>query len=131
MELIVYNSIPCPVLKFEEPDSYLILFKGESKWIYETSLGYGEIYIFSSGEKHYVLDEVYLHREKGPAYISFENDYEWYQNGNLHRLDGPAMIYEDFGMIKETFFIDNKKYKEEDYWKKIEEMKKDGTYNEK
>jgi hypothetical protein len=35
-----------------------------------------------------------LHREDGPAVIWNNEDCEWYYNGVLHRLDGPAVMYE-------------------------------------
>tara|TARA_R110002096_G_C14661910_1_gene728322 strand:- start:14648 stop:14944 length:297 start_codon:yes stop_codon:yes gene_type:complete len=35
-----------------------------------------------------------LHRDDGPAVITAMNRQEWYQNGQLHRDDGPAVITE-------------------------------------
>ncbi len=33
------------------------------------------------------------HRDNGPAYMSYDDDYQsWLNNGKLHRLDGPAVI---------------------------------------
>ncbi len=36
-----------------------------------------------------------LHREDGPAIISWNEYQEWYKDGNLHREDGPAYINSD------------------------------------
>ena len=36
-----------------------------------------------------------LHRLDGPAFELANGDKEWYQNGKLHRLDGPAIEYAD------------------------------------
>jgi len=36
-----------------------------------------------------------LHRIDGPAIIWFNGDKEWCQNGKLHRMDGPAVEYAD------------------------------------
>jgi len=36
-----------------------------------------------------------LHRLDGPAVIWADGPGHWYQNGLLHRLDGPALIYSD------------------------------------
>ena len=46
------------------------------------------------GDKYYYKDPIYyiLHREDGPAVERADGDELWYQNGELHRLDGPAII---------------------------------------
>lgn len=36
-----------------------------------------------------------LHREDGPAIIWANGDKHWYKNGKCHRKDGPAIIRED------------------------------------
>ena len=36
-----------------------------------------------------------LHRLDGPAVIRANGTQRWYQNDQLHRLDGPAVIYEN------------------------------------
>ena len=36
-----------------------------------------------------------LHREDGPAVIYPDGRQEWYRNGHLHRDNGPAAIYPD------------------------------------
>jgi antitoxin component YwqK of YwqJK toxin-antitoxin module len=34
-----------------------------------------------------------IHRTDGPAVENADGDKEWYQNGKLHRTDGPAIEY--------------------------------------
>ena len=34
-----------------------------------------------------------LHREDGPAFVTFDGTEYWYQNGLRHREDGPAVKY--------------------------------------
>ena len=36
-----------------------------------------------------------LHRTDGPAVIYADGTQWWYRNGQCHRTDGPAMIYAD------------------------------------
>ncbi len=50
---------------------------------------------------------VEIHRDNGPAYMSY-NDYcqAWFNNGKLHRLDGPAYICGDY----KEWWIDGKQY---------------------
>jgi hypothetical protein len=44
------------------------------------------------GMQEWYLDDE-LHRTDGPAVIFPNGDTWWYQNGKLHRTDGPAMEY--------------------------------------
>jgi hypothetical protein len=39
----------------------------------------------------YLLDNGQLHREDGPAVIYKDGSRRWYQNDQLHRTDGPAV----------------------------------------
>ncbi len=89
---IIIDDIPCPVLKFEEPDSYLILFKDNQRWIYECSLGYGEINRINKYIR-YIFNGCYYHRENGPAIIHSDGTKVWFQNGRHHRLGHPAVEY--------------------------------------
>ncbi len=91
MQNIIYNNIPCIVLVFEELDSYLVVYKGEHKWIYKCSLGYGEI-IHSMYFKKYSFNGK-SHRDEGPAIIYSNGDLSWNQNGQRHRENGPAIEY--------------------------------------
>ena len=36
-----------------------------------------------------------LHRTDGPAVIYASGDQRWYQNGQYHRIDGPAVVFAD------------------------------------
>jgi len=71
------------------------------------------------------------HREGGPAYLEkFDGGYKsilrWYINGKLHRLDGPAIIvndYDDTFMMKEMYYIKGKSYDEEEYYEKLLKIK--------
>ena len=46
-------------------------------------------------ESGYYNNQGQLHRLDGPAYIGADGRREWWQNGRLHRLDGPAVEWED------------------------------------
>jgi len=47
----------------------------------------------------YKNSEGHLHRVYGPAYVSPYYKYEiWYQNGEVHRTDGPAVILKNATM---------------------------------
>ena len=57
-----------------------------------------------------------LHREDGPAVIYSNGDKEWFLNGKRHREDGPASI--EINGDKE-WWLNNEEYSEEEYKKKI------------
>ena len=50
-------------------------------------------YIEDGIERWYLNDN--LHRTDGPAIIYPSGSQWWYLNGNLHRTDGPAIIWPD------------------------------------
>ena len=59
------------------------------------------------GQTEYKNKQGELHREDGPAVIYADGKKVWYINGKLHREDGPALIYADckkfgFFIIKDT-----------------------------
>ena len=65
---------------------------------------------------HIKGDEYYLHKENGPAHISYydtgKKDYEgWYINNKLHRIDGPAHIsyYKDGTVRFEHYYINGER----------------------
>ncbi len=119
--MIIYKDIPCPIIEFKEPDSFLILYKGKQKWIYETSLGYGEIEYYKEHKEYvYKIDKIY-HREKGPVLIRENGDTQWAKNGKLHRLDGPAVNWH-WQKAKKEYWIEGTQYSEKDYWEKIKEL---------
>ncbi|HUS50962.1 MAG TPA: hypothetical protein VMZ91_12415 [Candidatus Paceibacterota bacterium] len=69
-----------------------------------------ELKINSFGTKYWFLNGK-LHRVDGPA-IEYENgSKEWFLNGKLHRDDGPA-IEDSNG--KKCWYLNGKKVKEED-----------------
>ena len=74
------------------------------------------------GYKKYRNAKGQLHRIDGPAIISGDYYKAWWFEGNLHRVDGPAIIDDDF----QTWWINGKEImKPEDY---IHEMIKDCVY---
>ena len=50
--------------------------------------------IFPDGRQWWCLDGQ-LHRVDGPAVIEADGHYEWYLHGERHRVDGPAVIFPD------------------------------------
>jgi len=76
--------------------------------------------LYKLGTKWYFLNDK-LHREDGPA---FEDKYggtkEWRIHGKLHREDGPAI---EWGNKDYDYYLDDRRYSEEDYWKEIERRK--------
>ena len=53
-----------------------------------------------------------LHRLDGPACEYADGDKTWYQNGDLHRLDGPAIEHAD---EYKFWFIEGKELTEEEF----------------
>ena len=45
----------------------------------------------------------------------------WLKHGKRHREDGPAVEYSNG---EKYYFLENFQYSEEEYWKKIKELKK-------
>jgi hypothetical protein len=70
----------------------------------------------SFGTKQW-YQEGHLHRLDGPAYIGANGTKRWYQNDKFHRIDGPAYI----GGIKEHW-INGKQYYEQDFNKAIKSL---------
>ncbi len=114
--MIFYQNIPCPIIQKKEQDSYLVIYKGELKWIFEYSLGYGNINEDERGIFYTIKGQEFYHREKGPAIIDYDETKQWYQNGKLHRLYGPAVEYNDG---HREYWIDGIFFYEEEYWKKL------------
>jgi hypothetical protein len=61
-----------------------------------------------------------LHRIDGPAWEGVSGTKQWLVNGNLHRTDGPAVEHYDGS---KSWWIADKRYSEENYNKKIAQMK--------
>lgn len=53
--------------------------------------GYDEVRALGGGAVEYRLNGE-LHRIDGPAVITREGDEHWYLNGKRHRIGGPAII---------------------------------------
>ena len=64
---------------------------------------------FPNGTKRWYKDGE-LHRDDGPAVIYSSGVEEWYLNGKLHRLDGPAIIHPDGG---EAWYLNGKEHRED------------------
>lgn len=62
------------------------------------------------GSREWYKDE-FLHRMKGPAVIYENMVHYWYQNGNLHREDGAAAIWLDPKINPPEWWIKGKKIK--------------------
>jgi hypothetical protein len=73
-----------------------------------------------NGTKLYYLNNK-LHREDGPAVTYPDGAKEWYIEGRWHREDGPAIEYAD--RHRKYYYLENKYYSEENYWKEIERRK--------
>ena len=52
-------------------------------------------HIDSDGTKYWHNKKGQLHRTDGPAIIYKSGTKTWWQNGERHRIDGPAEIYND------------------------------------
>ncbi len=121
--VIIYENTPCLVLS-QELDEVFVLCGNTTKLLFITSKGYGMVCESSYG-RSYFINGMY-HREKGPALEFINGEKQWWENDLRHRLDGPAVEYADG---RKAWYIEGKHYYEEEYYKKIEQMKKDGTYN--
>jgi hypothetical protein len=76
--------------------------------------------IFSNLREKWLDKNNRLHRENGPANISYyENgniEYKgYYCNGSIHRINGPAFIeyYENGNICNEEYFINGKRHRED------------------
>ena len=58
----------------------------------------------------------FLHREEGPALEFVDGTRYWYQNGQLHRTDGPAVEWASGGRC---WFLNDLEYSFEEYVNKI------------
>ncbi len=69
---------------------------------------------YEDGAKYW-YKEGKLHRLDGPAIDDVDGKI-WYKECKLHRLDGPACEYADG---QTTFWIEDVRYEEKDYWEKL------------
>lgn len=74
---------------------------------------------YKSGPKHWFVNGK-RHRLDGPA-IEYPNSYNaWYKDGLCHREDGAAIEFVNGGKM---YWLNDKNYIEEDYWKEISRIK--------
>lgn len=64
------------------------------------------------GDRCWYNPEGQLHRIDGPAMIDDEGREWWYRHGVQHREDGPAFV----GIVHKTFYLDGVRYTEVDNW---------------
>lgn len=64
------------------------------------------------GSTFYFDKNSYYHCEDGPAFHAINYCKCWYIHGKPHRLNGPAIEYNDG---RKEWFINGKQYNEEDY----------------
>ena len=82
-----------------------------------------EVRVYKDGEVNWLGEEGRLHRLNGPAVICADGSEFYYHHGKLSRLDGPAAIYADGS---KGWWIDNRKYTEAEFHKKVAELNNDG-----
>lgn len=63
---------------------------------------------------YWVNDNLQYHRENGPAVIHSDGTQEWWQNGKLHREDGPAIGLHPQKCFN-YWYIDHVEYSEKNY----------------
>lgn len=56
-----------------------------------------------------------LHREDGPAFMHPDGQCEWYRHGELHREDGPAIEIPIGETLKRRWFLNDRSYTFEDW----------------
>ena len=69
--------------------------------------GFTGIAEWPDGTKEWWLNGI-LHRVDGPAWEDTDGSKQWYRNGKLHRVDGPAI--EDADGTK-AWFVDGKRHR--------------------
>ena len=80
-------------------------------------------YYFLDGSfnKAWINENGQVHREDSPA-CEYSNGLRiWYKDGTYHREDGPAIVWDDGN---HEYYLNNKEYFKEEYWKEIERRKK-------
>jgi len=70
-----------------------------------------EMRVYSNGTKSWYQNGK-LHRTDGPAIEGANGTKSWYQNGELHRTDGPAIEYADG---HKDWWIEGTWYTEEEF----------------
>lgn len=57
---------------------------------------------------------IWLHRKTAPAYITYDTEFSWFNNGKNHRKDGPAKLFDNGKIL--GWYLYGVKTKEESYW---------------
>ena len=70
-----------------------------------------KVKVKDNGDKYWYQNNE-LHRLDGPAVEWSTGDKEWHQNGKCHRLDGPAIEYVNGD---KAWYIEGKKLTEEEF----------------
>ena len=66
---------------------------------------YSKIEVDDYGNIRYFNSKGKRHRIGGPAIEWTDNSYEWFVNGQCHRLDGPAVMHKT-----KYWYLKNKRY---------------------
>ena len=85
----------------------------EGTWSIEVS---SRRVVDGDGDIWYYNEDGELHREDGPAVVYRDGTKFWYRNGELHKEDGPAVIWYDGSM---EWWLDGEEYSEEEYMKEV------------
>ena len=67
---------------------------------------------FSNGDKHWFNQNGQYHRLDGPAIERLNGYKAWFQNDQLHRLDGPSVEYPNGNKY---WYIESKEYTEKEF----------------
>jgi len=70
-----------------------------------------KVKVYDNGNKFWYQNDE-LHRLDGPAVEYANGNKHWYQNDKLHRLDGPAVEYANGN---KRWYIDDKQLTEEEF----------------
>ena len=76
------------------------------------------ITVMSDGTKYYTLAGV-LHREGNPAVEYADGGNCWFQNGELHRTDGPAIVRPNNNC---EWYLYNVQYTEPEYRARLKQL---------
>ena len=75
--------------------------------------------VYNNGDKCWYFNGN-LHRVDGPAIECSNGDKHWYLNGKLHRVDGPAIEWSDGD---KCWYLNGIEYNEGEYNKEINKIK--------
>jgi hypothetical protein len=78
-----------------------------------------KVTVKDNGDKLWYNENGQLHRLDGPAVEHIDGYTSWWVNGRIHRLDGPAVEWPD-GV--KSWWIEEKQYSEKEFQVKIASM---------